>query len=272
MYDKVQAERLLTPDFAGKVALVTGGGRGLGEAICRRLGAGGAAIAVTDVDLDVAEAVAAALREAGGPARAYRLDVADWDSARATVAAVEADLGPIDVLVCNAGVSRSIDFLEIDEAEWDRVLDVNLKGLFICLRTVLPGMVERERGRVVNISSISAKAAYPRFAHYTASKFGGLGLVQTVAAEVARYGITVNSVLPGVMDTPLQRRLVEEMVAAGGEFESVEKAEAWFAEMLPLGSPQPVEDVAEMVAFLASDHGRHMTAASYHVDGGITPR
>jgi NAD(P)-dependent dehydrogenase (short-subunit alcohol dehydrogenase family) len=259
-------------DFEGKVALVTGGARGLGEAISRRLAAGGAAVAVTDIDLEPAAAVAAAIGVDGVAARAYRFDVASWDSATEVIGAAEADLGPIDVLVCNAGVSRSIDFLDVDEAEWDRVLDINLKGLFNTLRTVLPGMVERERGRVVSISSISAKVAYPRFSHYNASKFGGLGLVQTLAAEMAQYGITINSVLPGVMNTPLQRRLVEEMVASGGEFDTVEKAETWFSEMLPLGRRQPVEDVAEMVAYLASEKGRNLTAGSYHVDGGLAPR
>ena len=171
------------------------------------------------------------------------------------------------------GVSHSIRFLDIDEAEWDRIVDTNLKGLFVMLRAVIPGMVERRAGRVVSIGSISSKAAYPRFAHYTASKFGALGLAQVVAAEVAPFNVTINTVCPGVMKTPMQHSLVSQMlVTEGGDFATEEAAESWFTSQLPLGRPQPVEDVAEMVAYLASDLGRNMTGGSYHVDGGMTPR
>jgi NAD(P)-dependent dehydrogenase (short-subunit alcohol dehydrogenase family) len=261
------------PDFHGAVAMVTGGARGLGEGVCHKLAQYGATVAVTDIDLAAAGAVAAALADAGHRARAFEHDVTSWDDSHRVVAEIEDELGEIGVLVCNAGVSRSIAFLEIDEGEWDRVLQINLKGLFITLRAVVPRMVQRRAGRVAVIASISSKHAYPRFAHYNASKFGALGLAQTVAAEVAAYNVTVNSVLPGVMETPMQRQLVEQMLKRnGGEFETMEEADAWFNDQLPLGAPQPVEDVAEMVAYLTSDLGRHMTGGSYHVDGGMTPR
>jgi NAD(P)-dependent dehydrogenase (short-subunit alcohol dehydrogenase family) len=261
------------PDFHGVVAVVTGGGHGLGQGICHKLAEYGAAVAVTDIDIEAARTVAETLAQAGHRARAYRHDVTSWDESHRVVSQIENELDEIGVLVCNAGVSRSIAFLEIDEAEWDRVVDINLKGLFITLRTVVPGMVQRRAGRVVVIASISSKQAYPRFAHYNASKFGALGLVQTVAAEVAAHNVTLNTVLPGVMQTPMQRQLVEQMLKRnGGEFETAEDAEAWFNTQLPLGAPQPVEDVAEMVAYLGSDLGRHMTAGSYHVDGGMAPR
>lgn len=254
-------------EFEGTVALVTGGGAGLGEAICTRLAAGGATVAVTDVSLPAATALARRLPGA----RAYQCDVADWDQVHAVAAEVGRDLGPVGILVCNAGVSQSVDLLRIEEKDWDRVLGVNLKGFFATLHAVLPGMAERRRGRVVYIGSISSKSAYPRFAHYTASKFGGLGLAQVAALEMARYGVTVNTVAPGVMDTPLQRGLVRQMVEEN-DFPDEAAAEKWFDDMLPLGGPQPVEDVAEMVAYLASEKARHITAASFHVDGGITPR
>jgi meso-butanediol dehydrogenase / (S,S)-butanediol dehydrogenase / diacetyl reductase len=261
------------PEFQGRVAVVTGGGRGLGEAVCKKLSEYGATVAVTDIDLEAAAAVAATFNAAGRRAKAYELDVTSWTNVHEIVRDIEADLGPIDVLVSNAGVSHSIRFLEIDEAEWDRIVDTNLKGLFIVLRAVIPGMVERRIGRVVSIGSISSKAAYPRFAHYTASKFGALGLAQVVAAEVAPFNVTINTVCPGVMNTPMQHSLVKQMlVSEGGDFASEEEAEAWFISQLPLGVAQPAEDVAEMVAYLASDLARNMTAGSYHVDGGMTPR
>ncbi|MCW2528723.1 MAG: hypothetical protein JWM76_3583 [Pseudonocardiales bacterium] len=260
------------PIFDGTVCLVTGGGQGLGAAICLQLAESGAAVAVTDLMLSTAEAVAAQITAAGGIASAFQLDVTDWQRMHEVTDEIEQRMGPIGVLICNAGISQSIPFLEIGEGDWDRVIDVNLKGLFVSLRTVIPRMVTRRRGRVVYVGSISSKVAYARFAHYNASKFGGLGLAQTVAAEVAQYNITVNTVCPGVMDTPMQRDLLRQMVEKNDEFDTLEQAEKWFADMLPLGAPQPVEDVADMVIYLASEKGRHITAASFHVDGGIAPR
>lgn len=259
------------PNFEGKVAVVTGGGRGLGEAICKKLAEYGATVAVADIDLEFASAVATSLKDSGS--QPYKLDVTSWANAHGVIRQIEADLGEIGVMVSNAGVSHSIPFLDIDEAEWDRIVDTNLKGLFIMLKAVIPGMVNRRYGRVVSIASISAKAAYPRFAHYTASKFGALGLAQVVAQEVAPFNVTINSVCPGVMNTPMQKSLVQQMlVSEGGNFATEEEAEAWFTSQLPQGRSQPVEEVAEMVAYLASDLARSMTAGSYHVDGGMTPR
>lgn len=259
-------------DFEGAVALVTGGGQGLGRVICERLAQNGAAVAVTDVDGSQATSVADQIARTVGPARGFQCDVTDAARLEAVVEQVESEMGPIGVLVCNAGVSQSIHFLDLSEKDWDRVIDINLKGLFLTLKTVIPRMVPRRRGRVVYVGSISSKVAYPRFAHYNASKFGGLGLAQTVALEVAQHNITVNTVCPGVMDTPMQRDLVRQMVDENDEFETVEQAEKWFDNMLPLGAYQPVEDVADMVVYLASDKARHITAASFHVDGGVAPR
>ena len=261
------------PEFNGAVALVTGGGRGLGAAICTKLATDGAAVAVADIDLAVAQELAERLAGEGVAASAYRHDVTSWQSSHEVVEAVERDLGDIAILVNNAGVSKPVPFLELSEAEWDRVLDVNLKGVFITLRAVLPGMAARRRGRVVNIGSISSKQPYPNFAHYGASKFGALGLSQTVAAEMAQYGVTINTVCPGIMETPLKDGLIREMLAGDrAQFSSEEEAKEWFKGLVPLGAAQPVEDVAELVAFLASDHARHMTGGSYHIDGGMVPR
>lgn len=162
--------------FEGAVALVTGGGQGLGEAICNKLAVDGAVVAVTDVNLPAAQGVARRLEAEGHTARAYECNVTSWDGVHAVVDSIEQELGPIAILVCNAGVSQSIDFLKMNEHEWDRVIEINLKGLFVTMRSVVPRMVERRKGRVVHIGSISSKVGYARFAHYTASKFGGLGL------------------------------------------------------------------------------------------------
>jgi NAD(P)-dependent dehydrogenase (short-subunit alcohol dehydrogenase family) len=255
-------------DLSGTVALVTGGAQGMGRAICHKLAEYGAAVAVTDADLDGAKATSVEL--SGG--QAFHYDVTSWDGAQRVVRDVEAALGPIGVLVNNAGVSRRVEFLELPEAEWDRVVTVNLKGVYNTCRAVLPGMVERRSGRVVNIASILGKTGEEGFAHYAASKFGVIGLTQTIAAEMAPYGITVNSVCPGIVDTPMWADLYQDALAQSDQFSSEDDVRAFVVSRIPLGRTQPAEDIAEMVAFLASDLGRNMTGGSYHVDGGMVPR
>jgi NAD(P)-dependent dehydrogenase (short-subunit alcohol dehydrogenase family) len=260
------------PTFPGTVALVTGAARGIGAATSTCLAEYGAAVAVTDADFDAAEALAESLVARGLNAKPYRYDVTNWDDATSVVDRVEAELGPIGILVNNAGVSKFVGFLDLDEAEWDRVLDINLKGTFVTTRAVLPGMVARGAGRVVNMASICGKLGYAQFSHYSTSKFGIIGLTQALAAEMAPHGITVNAVCPGIVETPLKGQLIQDMIAGPSDITSEEEALAWFKSYIPLGRPQPPEDIAEMVAFIASEHGRNMTGGSYHVDGGITPR
>src|SRR5439155_22435523 len=161
---------------------------------------------------------------------------------------------------------------DLPEAEWDRVVTVNLKGVFTTCRAVLPGMVERRSGRVVNIASILGKTGEQGFAHYSASKFGVIGLTQTIAAEMAAHGITVNSVCPGIVDTPMWADLYKDALAQSDQFSSEDDVRAFVVGRIPLGRTQPAEDIAEMVAVLASDLGRNMTGGSYHVDGGMVPR
>jgi NAD(P)-dependent dehydrogenase (short-subunit alcohol dehydrogenase family) len=257
------------PDLSGTVALVTGGAQGMGRAISNKLAEYGASVAVTDADLDGAKATS---DEIGPTSRAFRYDVTSWDGAQQVVGDVESELGPIGVLVNNAGVSRRVEFLDLPEAEWDRVVSVNLKGVYTTCRAVLPGMVERRSGRVVNIASILGKTGEQGFAHYSASKFGVIGLTQTIAAEMAPHGITVNSVCPGIVDTPMWADLYKDALAQSDEFSSEDEIRAFVLGRIPLGRTQPAEDIAEMVAFLASDLGRNMTGGSYHVDGGMVPR
>ncbi len=205
-------------------------------------------------------------------AKAFEHNVAHWKDAKRVVSEVETQLGGIDILVNNAGVSRAVNFLELEEAEWNRVLRINLGGVFLACKAVLPGMVARGKGRVINMSSIVGKQGMPRLAASSASKFAILGLTQTLAAEMARHGITVNAVCPGTVETPLHDALVSDLLAAPGGPGSRKEIDAWMKSQIPLGHPQTAEDVAEMVGFLASDAARNITAASFHVDGGLMPR
>ena len=255
------------PGLSGTVAIVTGGGNGIGKAIVRKLADEGALVAIADINLDAGKAAVEEVIAAGGQAAAFQHDVTDWTSSFDLVAAVEQRLGPIGVLVNNAGVSRRVPFLEMDEAEWDRVLDINLKGQFLAARAVLPGMVDRRHGRIVNMSSVTGKKGFPNFSHYCASKFAVLGLTQSLAAEMAPYDVTVNAVCPGIVKTPLHEGILEQMASASNA--TVEAAWKDFVGMIPSKRPQEPEDIANMVAYLASDLAKNMTGCSYHVDGGF---
>jgi NAD(P)-dependent dehydrogenase (short-subunit alcohol dehydrogenase family) len=255
------------PDLNGRVAVVTGGGSGLGASHCTTLARYGAIIAVADIDAGAARSVAGEVEAAGGRAVAVDLDVTSWDSCQALVPAVERELGPIDVLVNNAGVSKRVPLVEMDETEWDRLFDINAKGHFLVTRAVAPGMIERRRGRIVNTSSVVGRQGFPNFSHYCASKFAIRGLTHSWAAELAPYDITVNAVCPGIVDTPLHEKIVSQMADEANV--SDEEAKRDFHAGLPLGRPQTPADVSEMVAYLSSDLARNMTGCSYDVNGGL---
>jgi NAD(P)-dependent dehydrogenase (short-subunit alcohol dehydrogenase family) len=230
----------------------------------------GAAVAVCDVDEAGAGAVADRIGSANGSSIAVRQDVRSLDSGREMVAAVERALGPIDILVNNAGVSRRVPVLELDEAEWDRLMSVNVKGVLFTTQAVLPGMLARKYGRIVNMSSVVGKEAYPGFLHYCTSKFAVIGMTQGLAKELAPEDITVNAVCPGIVETPLHDAVVAQMADGAGV--SVDEAWANFVGSIPLGRPQSVTDVAEMVAFLASDKARNITGSAFNVAGGMEMR
>jgi meso-butanediol dehydrogenase / (S,S)-butanediol dehydrogenase / diacetyl reductase len=246
----------------GQVTLVTGAGSGIGEGIARVLAREGATLVLTDLHAARVQAVADALG-----ATALEHDVTSRRSCQDVAARVLEAHGRIDVLVNNAGVSKSVPFHQLDEAEWDRVNDVNVKGVFLTTRAVVEHMMSRRSGRIITISSMVGKEAIPFFAHYCASKFAVIGLTQALAKELAPYDINVNAVCPGVVRTPLWEPLLDQL----SESKGITRDEAWgeFVRDIPLGRPQEPEDIGEVVAFLASNRARNMTGQGVNVTGGM---
>jgi meso-butanediol dehydrogenase/(S,S)-butanediol dehydrogenase/diacetyl reductase len=252
----------------GRVAIVTGATRGLGVGIARRLAEVGATVVLTGRDGDAAQAVAADLAtETGARTLGFAHDVASLASSERLVEAVLREADGIDVLVNNAGISSTVPFLEMTEAEWDAVVDVNLKGTFLTTRAVAPVMVEQRRGRIVNISSMVGKEAEPEILHYSAAKAGVISLTQGLARELAPYDLNVNCVCPGIVRTPLWEPKLDEMARLHGR--DREDVFADYVARIPLGRPQEAEDIGAMVAFLASDLARNVTGQSINVCGGL---
>jgi len=244
-------------ELAGRVAIVTGAGQGMGRAVVERLSTAGARIVANDVRPDAANGVAAGVRDTGGQAVAAPGDVTSArDVAAMAKTALEA-FGAVHILVNNAGVLRPTAVIDIEEDEWDMVVGVNLKGTYLCSRAVLPAMREAGWGRIVNLSSTAGKnVSTVGGAHYTAAKAGILGFTRHLAKEEAGFGITVNAVCPGLIDTEMVRNTIDAARA---------KAYAAGFPISRLGRP---EEVAELVAFLASDRAAYITGASLDINGG----
>jgi 2-hydroxycyclohexanecarboxyl-CoA dehydrogenase len=244
-----------------RTALVTGGGGGIGRAICAALAADGRAVAAGDVDVEAAEETARAIEATGGRALAAAFDVTDSAGVMSAVEQVAAELGAIEIVVNNAGWDELRPFLETDEPFWERVIDVNFTGSLRVTHAVLPGMVERGWGRVVNIGSDAGRVGSSLESVYSGAKGGLIAFTKTIAREVARSGVTANAVCPGPTRTPM----LEWMAAEGGErlIESLERA----VPMRRLGEP---DDVAAAVAFLASDAAGFITGQTLSVSGGLT--
>jgi 2-hydroxycyclohexanecarboxyl-CoA dehydrogenase len=242
--------------LAGKVVLVTGAGRGIGKAMVERLSEEGARVAVTDLDEKTAQSTAAELDGAAG----FRLDITDAAEVAATVGEIVAALGPVDALVNNAGWDQLSPFLDTDEDLWDRLIDINLRGPIRMVKAVLPSMVERQGGRIVNIASDAGRVGSTGEAVYSACKAGIIGFSKTVAREMARYGITVNAVCPGPTATPL----LESMVGDHQKLiESLKRG-------IPLGRLGEPDDIAGVVAFMISDDAGFITGQTLSVSGGLT--
>jgi 2-hydroxycyclohexanecarboxyl-CoA dehydrogenase len=243
--------------LAGKVVLVTGAARGIGAGIARAAAQAGARVALGDVAEASVRETAAAI---GAPALGLRMDVAEARSVRAAVAEAEARLGPIDVLVNNAGIDVIGPFVDSDEETWDRLWAVNLRGTLLATRAVLGGMIARERGRIVNLGSDAGRVGSSGEAVYSATKGGVIAFTKTLARELARHGVTVNCVCPGPTDTALL-----EQVRAYDE-----KLHASLARAIPLRRLGRPEDVAAAVVFLAGDAAGYITGQTLSVSGGLT--
>lgn len=249
--------------FADKVVVVTGGGGGIGTAVCRRFAEEGARVAVLDLNADAAEDTAQAIRDAGGTAHALATDITQQDAVRAAVGETEKHLGPIDVLVNNAGWDLFCPFVKTDPDFWRKVIDINLLGPLNLHHAVLPGMVERGYGRVVNVASDAARVGSSGEAVYAACKAGMMGLSKTLAREHARDGITFNVVCPGPTDTALFDGYAQ---GAGNP----DKLREGMRRAIPMGRIGQPEDVSGTIAFLASDDAAYVTGQVISVSGGLT--
>ena len=244
-----------------RTAAVTGGARGIGAAIVDVLGAQGWHIAVLDVDEPSAARTAAAVAATHGVrAIGVGTDIASGTSVRAAVARVTAELGPIHGLVNNAGIDVIKPFIDSTEDEWDRIIEVNLKGTIQCCRAVLDSMIEAKTGRIVSIASDAGRVGSSGEAVYSASKGGVIAFSKTLAREVARHGITVNCVCPGPTETALLAQLAEYS----------EKLYAGLARAIPLGRTAQPADIAPAVAFLLSEDAAYITGQTLSVSGGLT--
>jgi 3-oxoacyl-[acyl-carrier protein] reductase len=248
--------RFLT-DLSGKVALVTGGSRGIGRAIAIRLAQAGSKIAFNyHSNHDAAQEVLGDLKGGGAHAMAIAGDVSVAADVNKLVTATLEAFGRIDILVNNAGITRDMLLMRMSEEDWDAVLDTNLKSVFLVTKAVLRGMSRQRSGRIVNITSVSGLLGNAGQANYAASKAGMIGFTRSVAREYASRGITVNAVAPGFIETDIWANVTAE-------------ARASILNMAPLGTIGHPEDVAEAVAFLASDAARYITGQTLNVDGGL---
>ena len=249
--------------FDGKTVVVTGGGGGIGGATCRRFAREGARVAVFDLNLEAAQKVAAQIRGDGGQATAFRCDITDRASVDAAVQAAGQQLGPIDVLVNNAGWDVFRPFTKTEPAQWDKLIAVNLVGALHMHHAVLPGMAARKAGRIVNIASDAARVGSSGEAVYAACKGGLVALSKTLAREHARHGITVNVVCPGPTDTAL---FADYKEGAGNPEKLVEA----FTRSIPLGRIGQPDDLPGAIVFFASDDAAFITGQVLSVSGGLT--
>lgn len=251
--------------LAGRRALVTGAGTGIGAAIVRALAREGAMVAVTDLDLVMAQAVA---DELGNKATAFRLDVTDAAETAQVFQAAEEALGGLDLVAANAGISTMNRVVDLSEEEWDSNMAVNAKGIFLSNReAVRRFLASGTKGVIVNTASLAGKTGVPLLAHYAASKFAVVGFTQSLAKEVAEHGIRVNAVCPGFVRTSMQEREIAWEGTLRGM--TPEEVRAEYVALTPLGRIEEPEDIAEVVVFLASDLSRFLTGESVNATGGV---
>lgn len=249
--------------MSGRTAFVTGGAQGIGRGIATTLGVQGFRVAVVDLDLDTAKATAESITAAGGTALAVHADVTDTASVHAAVATVTAELGPIEIAVNNAGWDDFMNFVDTTEEFWARVLDINFTGMLRVTHAVVPGMLERGWGRVINIGSDAGRVGSSLEAVYSGAKGGIIAFTKTLAREVAAKGVTANTVCPGPTDTAM----LQAFAAKSGDGAKVLAGMTRAVPMRRLAQPT---DVAAAVAFFASDAAGYITGQTLSVSGGLT--
>ncbi len=257
MADNSDHKQRISTDLGGQVALVTGAARGLGRAIAETLAAAGAKVACVDVNAEWLTETVAAINAAGGVAIALACDVTDSKRVGEVVAEVIQQWGGLQILVNNAGITRDNVILRMKDEQWDSVLNINLKGTFLFIRAAARPMMKGQRGRIINVASVSGLMGNPGQANYSASKAGVIGLTRTVARELASRNITVNAVAPGFIATEMTAKLGEELLT------QIKKE-------IPLGRLGDPQDVADAVLFLASDAASFITGHVLTIDGGLT--
>jgi 2-hydroxycyclohexanecarboxyl-CoA dehydrogenase len=249
---------------SNRTAFVTGGAQGIGQGIATTLGAQGFRVAVVDLNLEVAQDTAKSIVDAGGTATAVQADVTDTAAVQAAVKTVTDELGPIEVVVNNAGWDDFMPFLKTTEDFWDRVLDINFKGMLRVNHAVVPGMVERGFGRVINIGSDAGRVGSSLEAVYSGAKGGIIAFTKTLAREVATKGVTANTVCPGPTDTPALRKF------ANNSGQDADKVLGGMTKAVPMKRLAEPSDIAAAVAFFASDAAGYITGQTLSVSGGLT--
>jgi meso-butanediol dehydrogenase/(S,S)-butanediol dehydrogenase/diacetyl reductase len=262
--DNLPIEGLL----AGQRALVTGAARGIGRAVALHLARAGADVCVSDLRAEDAERTAAEVRALGRRAAAVGGDVAQDAGRRSLVATAEREIGPLDVLVNNAGIMQVVDPFEMTEADWDRMLGINAKAVFFLSQLVLPGMRERRRGAVVNLASVAGKiASSVNFLHYNVSKAAVIAMTKTLSQAVAKDGVRVNCVCPGVIDTDMWTQIDRDQGVGRLGLQERELFNSRLAS-IPMGRAGTPDDVARVILFLASPLAGYMTGQAVNITGG----